>query len=209
MPALNAASFLLQLNAITSAIKGGLAVTSSVHMAMGESTQAHIDYQMSDPKDMSFEGHGIIGDQVVHETWAYDAEEGGWTIGGSIGDRFENLLLTSSGNGNLRLRGTVDHIKVSQAIVPSPDGSSVSFRGRIGDQPLDQTLTFAQDEQGHIQMKVSGMLGDLPIAFENTLHVSNDRSHAFFGEGIVAGVPVEMIDGIILGPVDGGSTPHA
>ena len=54
-------------------------------------------------------------------------------------------------------------------------------------------------------MKVSGTLGDLPIAFENTLHPNDDRSHAFFGEGIVAGVPVEMINGIVLGPVDGGA----
>lgn len=194
MPALNAACFMLQLNAITSAAAGNLGVASSVHMAMGEKDEARIEYKMPDPSTLTYEGRGTLAGQPIEETWAYDSEQGGWSIGGQIGGRFENLLLTQNPDGSLFLRGTVDHVKVVETIKQGDDGNTFSFQGRIGNHDLQQILTVGVDARGNETMRVEGTLGNRPISFDHAVQPEGARVKSSVGEGYIAGTPVFFSD---------------
>lgn len=198
MPALNAASFLLHLNAITSAATGHFGVTSSVQMAMGEKDEARIDYKMPDPSTLTYEGRGTMAGLPIEETWTYDSELGGWSIGGQIGERFENLLLTQNPDGSLFLHGTVDHVKVVETITQQPDGNTVTFSGRIGSDNLQQTLTFGFDDRGYETVHVEGALGGRPISFNQSVQPDGALVKSSVGEGLIAGTPVHLTNQMTL-----------
>ena len=199
MPVMNAASFLLQLNAITSAVKSDCGVTSDLKMSLGDSADIEIQYQMPDPDLRALEGKGTIAGHAVDEAWWYNDDEGGWSVGGQIGDRFENLLITTSQNGNLHLRGSIDRIKVNETITPKADGS-VDFSGTVGGQTLHQTLTFGVDDAGNETMQVRGALGDQAISFDEAVSSDGKGLHCFSGEGLIAGTRVKMSDSLELKP---------
>lgn len=198
MPALNAACFLMQLNSIASAAAGHLGVASSVHMAMGSKDEARIEYKMPDPSSLTYEGRGTIAGQPIEETWTYDSEQGGWSIGGQIGERFENLLLTQNPDGSLFLHGTIDHVKVVETIKQGDDGNSVIFSGRIGKENVQQTLTFGFNERGNETMHVEGSLGGRAISFDQAVQPEGALVKSSVGEGYIAGTPVFLTNQVTL-----------
>jgi hypothetical protein len=200
LPALNPATFLLQLNAIASAEQGHESVAATLDMTLGQTTPAQVVYRMSDPDTASLEGKGSIGGQKVEDSWWYNDDAGGWSIAGIVGSSTEQMLLTESNNHSMFLRGDVGSIHVHELITPRADHSGVDFRGKIGGQALQESVTFGHDAQGQATLHVEGTLGGQAIRFDEALSAKASSSQAFSGQGNIAGLDVSLSDTITLTP---------
>jgi hypothetical protein len=210
LPALNAAAFLLNLNALSSAAQGGMALTSALTMTLGQNTQLSVNYQMADPTAPALAGTGTAGSAPFTETWALDPTQG-LTISGNVGGSAEKLALTQADDGSTHIDGTIGGFAVHETVTAAADGSNgLVFDGTIGDQKLHQALNVnqpANGSNGPTTISVNGTLGNDAITIDEQVTSQSQTGLSLSGKGSIAGTPLTMTQTFAFAAPSGPSNP--
>lgn len=213
LPALNATSLLITVQALSDAGQGGLALTSALQMTLGQSTQANVNYQMSDPSTLSMSGTGTYGNAQFSENWAINPNDGSLSITGNVGNSQQALKMTGADDGT-HIDGTIGSMDVHEVITTQGDGDDAKlvWDGTVGGKTIHQELSIKPDANQNPVVHVEGKLGDAGISTDATATSSADQNTLNLnGQGTIAGNAIQYNHSITFAtpapPPDPGPTP--